>query len=67
MFDLDESEHTAKEPPRWWELLENTHGFIQFNYDEIMATGSEELKRAAAIVLGGYAPGGKPIKESELA
>ena len=66
-FEMDESEHTAKQPVKWWELLDDTHAFVRFHYDEIMQEGSDELKRAAEIILGGYRPRGIPIKESESA
>jgi hypothetical protein len=42
--------------------LEDTSAFIRFHYDEIMEHGSDELKRAAEIVLGGYKPGGIKIE-----
>lgn len=40
----------------WWELLDDTAAFVRFHYDEIMEHGSEELKNAANIVLGGNLP-----------
>lgn len=63
MFEMDESEHTAKDPPKWWELLDDSHAFINFHYEDIQQHGSDELKRAAEIVLGGHRPG-RPKEES---
>lgn len=62
MIEMDESEHTAAEPVKWWELMEGVETFIRFNYDDILQLGSDELKRAVEIVLGGHVPG-KSMKE----
>jgi hypothetical protein len=62
MFEMDESEHTAKEPAKWWELLDDASAYVRFHYEEIQQHGSDELKRAVEIVLGGHRPGGMPIK-----
>lgn len=45
-----------EKPLEWWELLDDTAAYIRFNYEEIMKYGSEELKNAANIVLGGHLP-----------
>lgn len=60
-FEMDESEESADQPVKWWELLENTETFVRFHYEEIQQHGSDELKRAVEIVLGGHKPG-IPIK-----
>ncbi|OAS19239.1 hypothetical protein [Paenibacillus oryzisoli] len=57
MFEMDEGEGNSDNPVKWWECLDNTAAWVRFNYAEIMANGSDELKNAASIVLGGYAPG----------
>lgn len=57
MIELDESEETVDNPAKWWELLDNTETFIRFHYAEIMEHGSDELKNAVQIVLGGEPPG----------
>lgn len=67
MFEMDEEEHTADEPADVSNLLEETAGELLYRYEDIQRRGSPELKRAAEIVLGAYAPGGKLIKESESA
>ena len=56
LIEFDESEDTAEQPAKWWELLDNTEVFVRFHYDEIMEHGSDELKNAAQIVLGGQPP-----------
>ncbi|UKS25015.1 hypothetical protein LOZ80_25905 [Paenibacillus sp. HWE-109] len=56
MIEMDESEHTADQPTKWWELLDNTKGFVKFHYNDIMQHGSDELKNAVNIVLGGQPP-----------
>lgn len=56
MIEMDETEHTADQPARWWELLDDSASFLRFHYDEIMQSGSDELKHAAEIILGGHAP-----------
>ncbi|OCT12648.1 hypothetical protein A8709_33090 [Paenibacillus pectinilyticus] len=56
MFEMDDSEHTAEQPAKWWELLDSTSSFLRFHYDEIMEHGSDELKQAVEIVLGGHPP-----------
>lgn len=56
VFEMDESEGTEEQPAKWWELLDNTETFIRFHYSEIMEHGSDELKNAAQIVLGGNPP-----------
>ena len=56
MFEMEESEGTEEQPVKWWELLENTEGFVRFHYDEIMQHGSDELKNAVNIVLGSNPP-----------
>lgn len=61
---MDESEQDAKDPPKWWELLDDASAFLKFNYDEIQQNGSEELKHAVEIVLGGHRPGRKIKGES---
>ena len=53
---MDESEETGTKQAKWWELLENTETFVRFHYDEIMQYGSDELKNAVNIVLGGQPP-----------
>lgn len=55
-FEFDESEHTEETPVKWWECLDDTSAWVRFNYDEIMRDGSDELKRAATIVLNGFPP-----------
>jgi hypothetical protein len=56
MIEMDESEETADNPAKWWELLDNTETFIRFHYADIMEHGSDELKNAAQIVLGENPP-----------
>lgn len=56
MIEMDDSEHTADQPAKWWELLDGASTFLRFHYDEIMRDGSDELKQAAEIVLGGHPP-----------
>lgn len=55
-IEMDDSEHTADQPAKWWELLDDSASFLRFHYDEIMQHGSDELKHAAEIILGGHPP-----------
>lgn len=66
-YTIEDDEPNEPPDTPWWELLDETAQAVAYNYDEIQRTGSDELKEAVAIILGGYAPGGKPIKESEPA
>lgn len=65
MIKMDEPEHTGDKPVKWWDLLDETSSFLRFHYTEITEHGSDELKRAAEIVLGGHPPG--RIKKGESA
>lgn len=56
MIEMDESEETDENSAKWWELLDNTKTFIRFHYEDIMQHGSDELKNAVNIVLGGSPP-----------
>ena len=40
----------------WYELLDDTAAFLRFHYEEIQEHGSDELKKAAEIVLNGHPP-----------
>lgn len=66
-YHIEDDESSDPSDVPWWELLDHTAQEVSYNYDEIQRTGSVELKEAVAIILGGYAPGGKQIKESEPA
>jgi hypothetical protein len=55
-IEMDDSEHTADQPAKWWELLDDSAAYVRFHYSEIMEHGSDELKHAAEIILGGHAP-----------
>ncbi|MDR6555422.1 hypothetical protein [Paenibacillus qinlingensis] len=57
MIEMDESEGNLDKPVKWWELLDNTETFIRFHYSDIMEHGSDELKNAVEIILGGHKPG----------
>lgn len=54
-FEMDESEHTAEPGQR--DPYGDTVDFVRYNYADIMQRGSDELKNAVNIVLGGRPPG----------
>lgn len=56
MIEMDDSEHSSDKPTEWWRLLDDSQSFIRFHYEDIMMHGSDELKRAVEIVLGGHPP-----------
>jgi hypothetical protein len=53
LIEMDETENGDK-TAKWWELLDDSASFIRFHYDEIMEQGSDELRNAANIILGGH-------------
>lgn len=55
-FEMDESEESGEQSVEWWQLLDDAAGFVRYCYSDIMQNGSDELKNAVSIIIGGQPP-----------